>query len=54
MLRLFVLIVFLSGISTLASSQTRGSTYGELQSTLDAAQAGAIRPGDESLTCEAL
>jgi hypothetical protein len=54
MLRLFVLIVFLSGISTLASAQTPASTYGELQSALEAAQAGATRPGDESLSCEAL
>jgi hypothetical protein len=54
MSRLFVLIVFLSGISALASAQTPGSTYGELQSSLDAAQAGAIRPGDEALSCEAL
>lgn len=54
MLRLFVLIAFLSGISALASAQTSGSTYGELQSSLEAAQAGAIRAGDESLSCEAL
>lgn len=54
MLRLFVLIVFLTGISALAHAQTPGSTYADLQSTLEAAQAGAIRPGDESLSCEAL
>jgi hypothetical protein len=54
MVRLFLLIVFLSGIAALASAQTPESTYRELQSTLDVSQAGAIRPGDESLSCEAL
>lgn len=54
MLRLSILIAFLSGISALAAAQMPGTTYGEMQSTLEAAQAGANRPGDESLSCEAL
>src|SRR5688572_1953809 len=54
MLRRLALIAFLSGISTLASAQTPESTYSELQSSLEAAQTGAIRAGDESLGCEAL
>ena len=53
MLRL-LLSLLLTGISASASAQTPASTYADLQSSLTAAQAGAIRPGDESLSCEAL
>jgi hypothetical protein len=53
-LRLSVLFAVLSGISALSSGQTPGTTYGEMQSTLAAAQAGANRTGDESLSCESL
>ena len=37
-----------------ASAQTPGSMSRDLQSALDAAQAAAIRPGDEALGCDAL
>ncbi|MFN2400233.1 MAG: hypothetical protein ABR543_16585 [Gemmatimonadaceae bacterium] len=54
MLRLSVLIALLGGISASTSAQTPGTMYGDLQSALEKAQAGAHRPGDESLSCEAL
>jgi hypothetical protein len=54
MRRLIAVIVLVSGASTLAYAQTPTSMYGDLQASLAAAQAGAIRPGDEALSCEAL
>jgi len=51
---LLALIGIVSGISATASAQSPGSTYDQLQSTYESAQAAAIRPGDEALTCEAL
>ena len=54
MVRHFVLIVLLSGTSGLASAQAPEGTYGQLQATFEAAQAAAIRPGHESLSCEGL
>lgn len=54
MLRLFVLIVVLGGMSASARAQTPASTYMELQAGLEAAQAAANRPGDAALGCDAL
>ncbi len=54
MLRLFVLMVVVSGISAAARAQTPASTYTDLQAALEAAQAAANRPGDASLDCDAL
>ena len=54
MLQLLVVIVLLSAGSTVVWAQTPASTYGQLQSGLEAAQKGAIRPGDGALSCEAL
>jgi hypothetical protein len=52
--RLFVLSVLFGASTTSLWGQTPASTHRQLQSGLEAAQAGAIRPGDESLSCEAL
>ena len=54
MLRMFISIVGLSGLSALASAQTPESTYGQLQERLAAAEAAAVRPGDEALGCDGL
>jgi hypothetical protein len=54
MFRLFVSFAFLSWIPPFASAQTPDSTYGHLQSAFAAAQAAAVRPGDEALSCEGL
>ncbi len=54
MLRLFVLIVAMSGMSAAARAQTPASTYLDLQAGLEAAQAAADRPGDAALGCEGL
>jgi membrane protein involved in colicin uptake len=54
MLRIFVLIVVLGGMSAPARAQTPASTYMELQAGLEAAQAAANRPGDAALGCDAL
>ena len=44
MLRLFVLMAVVSGISAAARAQTPASTYTDLQAALEAAQAAANRP----------
>ncbi len=54
MLRIFVLIVALGGMSAPARAQTPASTYTDLQAGLEAAQAAANRPGDAALGCDAL
>jgi hypothetical protein len=54
MFRMFMSIVWLGGITALASAQTPGSTYDQLQETYAAAEAAAVRPGDENLDCDAL
>ena len=54
MFRMFTSIVWLGGITALASAQTPESTYGQLQQTYAAAEAAAVRPGDESLDCDGL
>lgn len=54
MFRLFVSIAFLGWIPRVASAQTSDSTYSQLQSAFAAGQAAAVRPGDESLSCEGL
>jgi hypothetical protein len=54
MFRLFVSIAFLGWIPRVALAQTSDSTYGQLQSAFAAAQAAAVRPGDEALSCEGL
>jgi hypothetical protein len=54
MLRTFVSVAWLSGFSAVASAQTPDSTYGQLQATLAAAEAAAVRPGDEALSCDGL
>ena len=54
MLRMFISIVGLSGLSAVASAQTPESTYGQLQERLAAAEAAAVRPGDEALGCDGL
>ncbi len=54
MLRIFVLIVVLGGMSAPARAQTPVSTYTDLQAGLEAAQAAANRPGDAALGCDAL
>lgn len=54
MSRISVLIALLGGIYASASAQTPGAMYGDLQSALEKAAAGADRPGDGSLNCEAL
>lgn len=52
--RMYVLLALLGGIYTSAAAQTPGTTYDDLQSALEKATAGADRPGDGSLSCEAL
>lgn len=54
MRRLFLSIVLLTGTATVVSAQTAATLQRDLESTLQAAQAAANRPGDESLDCEAL
>jgi len=54
MLRLFVLMVAVSGVSAPARAQAPASTYADLQAGLEAAQAAANRPGDAALGCDAL
>lgn len=54
MRRLSVSMAFLGGVCASASAQTPGNMYGDLQTAMEKAQAGALRPGDESLSCEAL
>lgn len=54
MVRHLISFGLLSGISGLAAAQTPEATYDQLQATLEAAQAAAVRPGDESLDCEGL
>lgn len=54
MLRFFVLMLAVSGMSTMARAQTPASTYTDLQAGLEAAQAAANRPGDAALGCDAL
>ena len=54
MLRLFVLIVAVSGMGATARAQTPASTYLDLQAGLESAQAAANRPGDAALGCDAL
>ena len=54
MFRMFMSIVWLGGITALASAQTPGSTYDQLQQTYAAAEAAAVRPGDENLDCDGL
>jgi hypothetical protein len=49
-----LLIALLFGAAASAASQTPATTYGNLQSSLSAAEAAANRPGDESLGCDAL
>jgi hypothetical protein len=53
MLRLFALVVFLTGMPA-SAAQTPRPNLGELEATLAAAQAAANRPGDASLNCDAL
>jgi hypothetical protein len=54
MRRLSVLFALLGGVAALTSAQTPGTMSGDLQTALERAQAAALRPGDESLSCEAL
>lgn len=54
MFRIIVSFVLLNGFSLAAAAQSPGSAYQQMQSELEAAQANALRPGDESLDCEAL
>jgi hypothetical protein len=54
MLRIGLSIGCLSGFSALAAAQTPESTYGQLQETYAAAEAAAVRPGDENLDCDGL
>jgi hypothetical protein len=54
MVRLIVSMVFLNAMAALAYAQTPEATYDQLQARLEAAQAAAVRPGDESLDCEGL
>ncbi len=52
MCRMFLSMLWLGGITALASAQTPESTYGHLQETYAAAEASAVRPGDENLDCD--
>ena len=54
MLRVFVLMVAVTGMSAPALAQTPASTYMDLQAGIEAAQAAANRPGDSALGCDAL
>jgi len=54
MLRLFFLTVFLGAIPAIAGAQAPATMYQDMQAAMQAAQAGANRPGDETLNCEAL
>jgi len=47
-------IALLCAVSSAASGQAPATMYGDLQSSLSAAEAAANRPGDESLACDAL
>jgi hypothetical protein len=49
---MFLSMLWLGGITALASAQTPESTYGHLQETYAAAEASAVRPGDENLDCD--
>lgn len=53
-LTLAVLTAFLSGTAAWCAAQSPETRYRELQSALEAAQAQALRPGDEALSCQAL
>ena len=50
----WLLIALCAGISVPAASQSPATMYGDMQSSLAAAEAAANRPGDESLGCDAL
>lgn len=52
--RMTLLVALCCANATSGNAQTPASTYTDLQSALEKAQASAHRPGDESLTCEAL
>lgn len=54
MLRGFVLILLVAGISAPVRAQQAESMYSELQTAMEAAEAQAKRPGDEKLSCETL
>lgn len=54
MVRFSSLFALLCVVHASAAAQAPGAPYGEMQSALEAAQAGANRAGDESLDCEAL
>ena len=47
-------IAMLCGICATAWAQTPATMYGDLQSSLSAAEAAANRPGDDALGCDAL
>jgi hypothetical protein len=49
-----LMIALLCGVSAFAWSQTPATMYGDLQSSLSAAEAAANRPGDDALGCDAL
>jgi hypothetical protein len=53
MLRLFALVVSLTAMAA-SAAQRPAVNLGEMEATLAAAQTAANRPGDASLTCDAL
>jgi len=53
MFRLWFFLLFLP-LTSVVGAQTPANPYQDMQSMMEAAQAGAKKPGDASLSCEAL